>query len=223
MPTRAADGRRDGSADRVPRARRAGGGRDAGGRGPAGAAAHDRARGQGPRVPHGVRHRARGGALPAREQPDRIRRRRGGAAAHVRRDHARAAPPLSHARAEPDAARPGALQHRRRASSTSCRASSCSGCRRSGATVRSTRRRRNGERVGADRAADVPRARRRACAPAGASARACAREVRPGHHHRRRRPRRRRAGAGQLPRRRRQVAGARIREASRRRDARVPA
>ena len=61
--------RRDRSVDRVPRARRARGRRHAGGRGPARAAAHDRALGEGPRVPHGVRHRARGGPVPAREQP----------------------------------------------------------------------------------------------------------------------------------------------------------
>ena len=89
-PTRAAARRRDRSADRVPRARGARGRRDAGGGRAARAAAHDRALGEGPRVPHGVRHRARGRPVPAREQPVRGRRRRGGAAPHVRRDHARA-------------------------------------------------------------------------------------------------------------------------------------
>ena len=66
---RRGDGRAPRSADRVPRACRARSRRDAGGRGPAGAAAHDGARGEGARVPHGVRHRARGRTLSAREQP----------------------------------------------------------------------------------------------------------------------------------------------------------
>ncbi len=103
---------RDRSADRVPRARCAGGRRHAGGRRAAGAAADDGARGQGPRVPHGVRHRPRGRPVPAREQHVGIRRRGGGAAPHVRRDDAREAAPLPHAGAEPDAARAGALQRR---------------------------------------------------------------------------------------------------------------
>ena len=59
--------------DGLPRARRARGGRHAGGRGPARAAADDGALGEGPRVPHGVRHRSRGGPVPAREQPERSR------------------------------------------------------------------------------------------------------------------------------------------------------
>ena len=45
---------------------------------------------EGPRVPHGVRDRARGRPVPAREQPERDGRARGRAAAHVRRAHARA-------------------------------------------------------------------------------------------------------------------------------------
>ena len=51
------------------------------------------------------------GLFPAREQPLRSGRRRGGAPAHVRRDHARAAAALSHACAKPHAARADALQH----------------------------------------------------------------------------------------------------------------
>ena len=70
------------------------------------------------------------GLFPHENSLERAGRPRGGAAADVRRDHARAAPALPHARAEPHAARPVALQHRRRASSTRFRASSCNGCRR---------------------------------------------------------------------------------------------
>ena len=100
------------SADRVSRARRARGRRDAGGGRTTRAAVDDGAFGQGARIPHGVRHRARGGAVSAREQPVRVRRPRGGTSPGVRRRHARAAPALSHAGAKPHAARPGALQHR---------------------------------------------------------------------------------------------------------------
>ena len=51
------------------------------------------------------------GLFPAREQPQRIRRRRRGATPHVRGGHAREAPPVRDARAEPDAAWTGAVQH----------------------------------------------------------------------------------------------------------------
>ena len=61
-----------GSADRFPRACRARSGGDAGGRRPPRAAADDGARGEGARVPHGVRDGARGGLVPAREQPQRV-------------------------------------------------------------------------------------------------------------------------------------------------------
>ncbi len=75
-------------------ARRARSRRDAGRRRAAGAAADDGALGEGSRIPHGVRHGARGGAVSAREQPLGVRRPRGGAAPRLRRDHARAAAPV---------------------------------------------------------------------------------------------------------------------------------
>ncbi len=90
---------RDRSADGVPRACGARGRGHAGRGRPAGAAADDGAFGQGTRIPHGVRHRARGRAVPAREQPVGGRRAGGRAPAHVRRDHARAPAALPDARA----------------------------------------------------------------------------------------------------------------------------
>ena len=101
------------SARRVPRARRARGRREAGGGGPRRAAADDRALGQGPGVPHGVRHRARGRPVPAREQPvnefDGLEEERRLMYVAITRAQAAALPD---ARAEPDAARADALQHR---------------------------------------------------------------------------------------------------------------
>ena len=51
--------------------------------------AHDAALGQGPRVPRGVPHRARGGRLPARPRARRRGRDRGGAPAGLRGPHPR--------------------------------------------------------------------------------------------------------------------------------------
>ena len=78
------------------------------------------------------------GLFPHENSARRDGRPRGGAAADVRRDHARAQAPVPEHRAEPHAARPDALQHRRRASSTRFRASSCSGSRRASGAARST-------------------------------------------------------------------------------------
>ena len=197
--------RRDRSADGVPRARGARSRRDAGRRGPPGAAAHDGPLREGPRVPHGVRHRARGRPLPAREQPVRGRRARGGAAPHVRRDHARAAAPVHHAHAEPHAARTDALQH-----SVALRERAAVRSRAVAVAVPAPRGRRRRRGVGPRdrRAAGDARGARLADRPERP-----AREVRAGRHHRRRGPRRRRARAGQLPRRGRQVARAGVREA----------
>ncbi len=71
------------------------------------------------------------GLFPHENSLLRGRRPRGGAAPHVRRDHARAPPALSHARAEPHAARADALQHPVALRERAAAASSCSGCRRS--------------------------------------------------------------------------------------------
>ena len=213
-------GRHDGATDPldgVSRACRARGRRNAGGRGPAGAAAHDRALGEGARVPHGVRHGPRGGPLPAREQPatksTASRRSAGSCTSPITRARRRLY--LSHAQSRMLHGQI-ALQHRVALPRPSCRASSSTGCRRRIAARHRGRHRPGG--MGRARAAITPRsrpqrARRPTLARMAHRAERAPREVRRGHHHRCRGPRRRRARAGQLPRRRRQVAGARIREA----------
>ena len=217
-PTRRspADGRarrRDRSADGVPRARRARGGRHAGGRGPAGAAADDGALGEGPRVPHGVRHRPRGRPVPAREQPATrpTASRRSGGSCTSRITRARRRLYLTHAQSR--------MLHGQTRYNIASRfvdeipRELVQWLSPQRAPRRSTSTTPSGAAIGAPR-----RTAQRAAAPGVAHRPERApRQVRRRRDHRRRRPRQRRARAGQLPRRRRQVARARVREARSRR------
>ena len=72
--------------------------------------ADDAAHREGPRVPGGLRGRDGGRRLPALPLDDRSGRAGGGATPGLRRDHARAAAPVPHARVEPLALRPDELQ-----------------------------------------------------------------------------------------------------------------
>ena len=100
------DGARGHAADdpRLPRAGVAGG---AGRRRAKGRDAHDRARGQGARVPRGLRDRPGGRRLPVAAQRRGRGRARRGAAAGVRRHHARRGAAVSDQRAPPAALRAG--------------------------------------------------------------------------------------------------------------------
>src|SRR6266545_171995 len=128
---------------------------------------------------------------------------------------ARDAPAVSHARAKPDAARPGALSHRvalcRR---DSARARAVAVCADAPALDRSRHRAMGcalgsfGKRGAAARIERVRVSDRMADRPERAP-----REVRRRRHRRRRGPRQRCSGAGQFPRSGPQVARARVREA----------
>ena len=98
---------------------------------------------EGARVPGRVHRRDGGRRLPALPLDDRPARARGGAPARVRRDHARPAAPLPHARVEPDAVRPERTGTRRRGSSGRSPSDG-----RSPAGVRDPRSRRPASRYG---------------------------------------------------------------------------
>ena len=202
--------RRDRSADGVSRARRARGGRHAGGRGPAGAAADDGAFGEGPRVPHGVRHRTRGRACSrtrtACNEIDGLEEER--RLMYVAITRARRRLYLTHAQSR--------MLHGQTRYNIPSRF--LDEIPRELVQWLSPQRRARAIDVDDGRMGRASRRRRAAARTPPAPAMAhrperAPREVRRGRDHRRRRPRHRRARAGQFPRRRRQVARARVREA----------